>query len=123
MRPSLIPIALALAMPAAAAAQPAGADADAPEDFGRLWTSWSVASRDAVAVETEAVRRLRAEVAAADAERLRRLRDRGRALGERVGEVVRLGDCEDGERIAREAGDFALVAAVRGHCAVGERER
>ena len=38
------------------------------------------------------------------------------ALGRRVGEVVRAGDCAEGERIAREAGDFALVRAVREHC-------
>ncbi len=38
------------------------------------------------------------------------------ALGERVGEVVRAGDCAEGERIARVAGDFALVRAVRAHC-------
>jgi hypothetical protein len=38
------------------------------------------------------------------------------ALGRRVGEVVRAGDCAEGERIAREAGDFALVNAVRDHC-------
>ena len=38
------------------------------------------------------------------------------ALGRRVGEVVRAGDCAEGERIAREAGDFELVRAVRAHC-------
>jgi hypothetical protein len=38
------------------------------------------------------------------------------ALGRRVGEVVRAGDCAEGERIAREAGDLALVRAVREHC-------
>ena len=38
------------------------------------------------------------------------------ALGERVGQVVRAGDCAEGERLARQAGDFALVRAVLEHC-------
>jgi hypothetical protein len=29
---------------------------------------------------------------------------------------VRAGDCEEGERVARAAGDFPLVEAVRAHC-------
>ena len=37
-------------------------------------------------------------------------------LGQRVGEIVRAGDCEEGERVARAAGDFPLVEAVRTHC-------
>lgn len=40
----------------------------------------------------------------------------GDALGQRVGELVRTGDCTAGERMAREAGDFALLAAVRAYC-------
>jgi hypothetical protein len=40
------------------------------------------------------------------------------ALGQRVGEIVSLGDCSEGERMARAAGDFALVAAVREYCEV-----
>jgi len=39
-----------------------------------------------------------------------------RALGEQVGEMVALGDCDGGERLAREAGDLALVGAVQDHC-------
>jgi len=121
MRLYPIPAALALILPAAAApAEPAGADAQA--GFERLWTAWGGANSEAMAVESEAMRRLRVEVAAADAARLRQLRSQGRELGERVGEVVRLGDCAEGERIAREAGDFALVEAVRGHCAAGDQE-
>lgn len=57
-------------------------------------------------MEAEAARR---NATAADA-------NEARALGERVGEIVRLGDCEAGERLAREAGDFALVDAVRSYC-------
>jgi hypothetical protein len=34
---------------------------------------------------------------------------------------VALGDCGEGERVARAAGDFALVAAVRAHCADADR--
>ena len=106
---------LALLAPSAALGQPAGATAAAP-DFERLWTGWGSVNRDAMTTETAAMQRLRQEIASADAERLRRLGSQGRTLGERVGEIVRLGDCEDGERVARAAGDFALVAAVRAHC-------
>lgn len=81
-----------------------------------MWTGWSGVNREAMAVESEAMRRMRADLAVADAERLRQLRGQGRELGERVGEVVRGGDCAQGERIARQAGDFALVEAVRSHC-------
>jgi hypothetical protein len=108
-------VSLALVAPAPAFAQASGA-ASAPSDFQRLWTGWSSVNREAMTTETDAVQRLRHEIATADAEHLRRLGNQGRALGERVGEIVRLGDCEDGERVARQAGDFALVEAVRGHC-------
>jgi len=109
---------LALMAPSLAAA------ADAPirpaSDFSRLWTGWGIVNREAMSTETEAMRRVRQDVANADAERLRQLGGQGRALGERVGEIVRLGDCAEGERIAREAGDFALVEAVRAHCAAAD---
>ena len=107
---------LALAAPPAAFAAP-GAPPAPPSDFSRMWTGWGSVNREAMAAETRAVQRVRSDVATADAERLRELRNQGRALGERVGEIVRAGDCDDGERVAREAGDFALVAAVRAHCA------
>ncbi len=81
-----------------------------------MWTGWSSINRQALTQEHEAVRRYREDLATADARRLRALRDQGRPLGERVGEIVRLGDCEEGERLARAAGDFALVEAVRGYC-------
>ena len=110
---------LTLAMPGGAMAQAVAAPTvpAAPEPrFESLWTGWSGANRDAIRAETSERERLRREIAAADAERLRLLGSQGRALGERVGEMVRLGDCEGGERVAREAGDFPLVDAVRGHC-------
>jgi hypothetical protein len=108
-------ISLALAAPATAIAQANGA-ASPSTDFQRLWTGWGSVNREAMITESDAVQRLRHEIATADAAHLRQLGNQGRALGERVGEIVRLGDCEDGERVARQAGDFALVEAVRGHC-------
>lgn len=100
---------------AAAAASPALAQNPPPPSvaaFAGLFTPWSAAERDSRAAEERA----RIETPApppADAER-RRIE--AVARGERVGEIVRAGDCEEGERIARAAGDFALVRAVRGHC-------
>jgi hypothetical protein len=115
----LISLALAAPVPAFAQATTAASPAS---DFQRLWTGWGSVNRDAMTTESDAVQRLRREIAAADAEHLRRLGNQGRALGERVGEIVRLGDCEDGERVARQAGDFALVEAVRGHCRPSESQ-
>jgi len=109
---ALLLLCVALA-PAAAFAQRPPAD---HAGFEALWTGWSGVNREAMAVESEAMRRLRADVAAADAERLRQLRGQGRELGERVGGIVRGGDCAEGERVARQAGDFALVEAVRAYC-------
>ena len=106
---------IALAAPSAAFAQASPA-VSAPTDFQRLWTGWTSVNRDAMTTETDAMQRLRRDIATADAEHLRQLGNQGRALGERVGEIVRTGECEDGERVARQAGDFALVEAVRGHC-------
>jgi hypothetical protein len=114
-------LALALLAPAAAHAQPTPpAPPAAPSDFSGLWTSWDGASRAAMARESEALAQLRRDIATADARRLSALHAQGRSLGERVGEIVRGGDCEEGERVARDAGDFALVAAVRAHCREGE---
>ena len=105
---------LALLAPAMAGAS--DAPAAPPSEFGRLWTGWASISREAMNVESEAARRVREDLATADAERLAQLRNQGRDLGERVGEIVREGDCDGGERMARAAGDFALVQAVRAHC-------
>lgn len=99
------------------AAQAPAATAPAASDFSSLWTGWGRVNREAMITETEAAQRVREDVATADAARLRQLQNQGRALGERVGEIVRLGDCAEGERVARAAGDFALVEAVRAHCA------
>ena len=109
---------LALVAPSAAiAAEAPPSPPSPPSQFSRLWTGWGSVNRDAMTTETEAMRRVREDVATADAERVRQLQSQGRALGERVGEIVRLGDCAEGERVARAAGDFALVEAVRAHCA------
>ncbi len=108
-----------LLSPAAAQAQSAPAPSDSPAnkaDFESLWTGWSGVSREAMRAESEAARS--GHAAAADVPR--RYRAGSVALGERVGEVVRQGDCDEGERLAREAGDFALVDAVRAHCRPAE---
>jgi hypothetical protein len=105
---------LALLAPAAALAQ--AAPAARPNEFQRMWTGWRAANSASLTIERSSVERVRQDLATADAERRRQLLNQGRALGERVGEIVRLGDCEEGERVARAAGDFALVEAVRDHC-------
>ena len=110
-RLGLLTLCCALLAPAPALAQTAGSS-----DFSRLWTGWGSVNRDAMETERQGIEQIRRDVASADTARLRALREQGRELGERVGEIVRLGDCEEGERIAREAGDFALVEAVRDHC-------
>ena len=115
MKKSLIALScLALVAPSAALA--VDMPAPAASDFSRLWTGWSRVNREAMSTETEETRRVREDLASANAVRAGQLRDQGRALGERVGEIVRLGDCDEGERVARLAGDFALVEAVRAHC-------
>lgn len=112
---TLILLGLALAQPAPPAAS--------PDKFRQLWTGWGAANGESIEAEKAALERLRRQVAAADAERRRQLMNEGRALGERVGEVVGIGDCAEGERLARQAGDFALVAAVRAHCGHSEQAR
>ena len=107
-------LSLALLAPATLAAQsPAPAERT---QFDALWTPWSGTIRQAQRTETDAIQQVRRDLASADAARQAQLRDQGRALGERVGEIVREGDCDDGERTARRAGDFALVEAVRDYC-------
>lgn len=96
-------IALLVALiPSAALSQQAGTET--PPPLQGLFIDWRSLNRDAV--RAESVERVPSET------------DRGaaRTLGERVGEVVATGDCEGGERMAREAGDFELVAAVRRYC-------
>ncbi|MGZ8335085.1 MAG: hypothetical protein ACXWU1_00315 [Allosphingosinicella sp.] len=108
--------ALALLAPAPALGQTASPPPILNSDFSRLWTSWDGVNRTAMAREAEAGLQLQRDLATADAARMQVLRSQGRDLGEQVGEVVRGGDCAEGERLARAAGDFALVAAVREHC-------
>ena len=105
----------ALLAPAMALAQ-TGPATSADPHFETLWTGWNGASSESMRTENESLQRLRHELATAEAARLRQLRGEGQALGTRVGEIVSEGDCEDGERIARAAGDFALVEAVRNYC-------
>jgi hypothetical protein len=116
---TLLLIALAAAAPSAVRA----ASSPPASGFGNLWTGWQGANREAMRAESEGLQRMRRDVASAGAQRLHQLRSHGRALGERVGEIVRAGDCDDGERVARIAGDFALVEAVRGHCGAGAVDR
>ena len=97
-------LALAAAAPAPEPANP----------YAGLWTGWSRANSESVAAEARAADRARREGEAAAT--ARQAAAQGRALGERVGEIVRLGDCAEGERVARAAGDFPLAAAVRAHC-------
>ena len=92
---------------ASALASAAPAPAAAPDPYAGLWTRWSGANSEA----------LRAEAARqAPAARSGPVRSGSPELGARVGEIVRAGDCEEGERVARAAGDFPLVEAVRAHC-------
>ena len=69
-----------------------------------LWSDWR--SVNEASLSAEARRQANAERSAAEA----------RSLGDRVGQLVAGGDCEGGERMAREAGDFPLVDAVRDYC-------
>ena len=99
-------IAANLFLLALASAAPTPAPAADP-GFTGLWTRWPTANSEA----------LRAEVARqAPTAAPGQLRAGSPELGARVGEIVRTGDCEEGERVARAAGDFPLVEAVRAHC-------
>ena len=110
----LLILSMVLAAPAAVAAQ--SATAPPPAQFENLWTSWSGVSRRSTQAESSALDRVRQDVQSAGAERRAELQVQGRELGERVGQIVRSGDCDDGERVARLAGAFALVEAVRAYC-------
>lgn len=85
---------------------PAAAAAQAPAsrlDTRSLWLDWRQVN--AASLQAEARREAQARTVT-DAQ----------TLGERVGQLVAAGDCEGGERMAREAGDFPLVDAVRQYC-------
>ena len=93
---------------ASALASAAPAPAAAPDPaYSGLWTSWTGAN--SAAIRAEAARQAPATPSGP-------LRPGSPELGARVGEIVRSGDCEEGERVARAAGDFPLVEAVRAHC-------
>jgi hypothetical protein len=91
---------------ALASAAPAPAN-QAAQGYSGLWTHWPAAN--GAALRAEAARQAPAAPAGP-------LRAGSPELGARVGEIVRAGDCEEGERVARAAGDFPLVDAVRAHC-------
>jgi hypothetical protein len=93
---------------AALLGQPAGVPP--PSDvspFGGLFTDWRGANAQSLEQE-----RSRSSPAYAPS---RTVAD-ARALGDRVGRIVAEGACAEGERIAREAGDFELLRAVQDHC-------
>jgi hypothetical protein len=89
-----------------------------PNPYQGLWTGWSGVSRESLEAETQPAREAPAETSIPAMSPLTsRSRADAEALGARVGEAVRAGDCAEGERIARAAGDFPLVEAVRDYCA------
>jgi len=91
---------------ASALASAAPAQAPVQNGFSGLWTQWSGVNAQSIQAEA------RREPAPAEGP----LRAGSPELGARVGDVVRAGNCAEGERIARAAGDFPLVEAVRAHC-------
>lgn len=76
------------------------------------WIDWRAASRESVAAEQAQMRSAGERPRTATPEQAQA----GRELGERVGRVVAEGDCAEGERLARAAGDVPLARAVRDHC-------
>ena len=114
MLSALILLSLAAAPTAAANTPPVPERAR----FQGLFVDWTSANRQSI--ETE---RLGAQRPAPSAQPDAGSGAGSVALGERVGDVVALGDCAEGERIARAAGDFALVAAVRAHCTAADPQR
>ena len=124
MRPTLALLALSLFAAAPAAGQgnaPAPATrAEAPANpWQQLFTRWDGVNREAIDAETGPAQQAperEGNAIPAWSPLQPRSQAEAMALGERVGQVVRAGDCAEGERIAREAGDFALVRAVQAHC-------
>ena len=118
---ALLALSLFAAVPAAAQdnVPAAAAEGMRANPYRGLFTRWEGANRDSLVAETNG---LQAAPAPDDTSipayspLAPRSRDEAVALGERVGAVVRAGDCAEGARIAREAGDFPLVRAVREHC-------
>jgi len=119
MRPvlALLPLMAAALAPSAIGAQTMPApQPSTPSGFSGLFTAWSGTSRESLRAEAEQRRAPPAGAVPAGSPLGTRGRDEAVALGERVADFVRRGDCVEGERIAREAGDFPLVRAVRDHC-------
>lgn len=120
LAPAFLAIGLLAAVPAAAqSGAPAPAAPPQANPYQNLFTRWDGANREAM--EAEAITAQPApepdgNAIPAYSPLVSRSQAEAVALGERVGAVVRAGDCAEGERIAREAGDFALVRAVREHC-------
>ena len=90
----------------------AGAEVSPPPAQERLWVDWRRINADSVSSEASQLQAARGR--AGDPRSPDGLK--AQALGERVGEMVATGDCAEGERMARNAGDMALVRAVRDYC-------
>jgi hypothetical protein len=105
---------------APAGAQTATSVSEAPANpYRDLFTRWDGANRESLEAEARAAQPAPApdgDAIPAYSPLAPRSRDEAVALGERVGAVVRAGNCAEGERMARAAGDFPLVRAVREHC-------
>ncbi len=122
---ALLALGLLTATPAAGQAGAPAPEPQAPlqppaNSYQNLFTRWDGVNRDSMEAEAAAPQAApEPETGAIPAYSPLAPRSQAEAvaLGERVGAVVRGGDCAEGERIAREAGDFALVRAVREHCA------
>ena len=117
---ALLALGLLVAAPAAGQQVPPASTAETPANpYRGLFTSWAGANRDSMEAEAVATQPGPAPDSTsipAYSPLVPRSQDEAVALGRRVGEVVRAGDCAGGERMAREAGDLALVRAVREHC-------
>ena len=119
---ALLAVGLVCAAPAAGQSAPTPPAAEARANpYRDLFTRWDGANRESLEAEAGTVEpapsaETRGDAIPAYSPLIGRSEDEAVALGRRVGEVVRAGDCAQGERIAREAGDLALVRAVREHC-------
>ncbi len=82
--------------------------------FNDVWTNWSAVNRGSLDAELvgASAKGLRNPVGESSAH----LKAGSPELGAHVGEIVAAGDCSEGERLARAAGDFPLLAAVRDYC-------
>jgi hypothetical protein len=118
--PALLALGLFSAAPAAGQSVTPTPAPDAPANpYSGLFTRWDGANRDSLAAETDVAQPVpppETGAIPAYSPLAPRSQDEAIALGRRVGEVVRAGDCAEGERMARAAGDLALVRAVREHC-------